>query len=226
MSENNNDAEEMQHEMELQLHEQYAVNNNANMGSVITLLVAMLASMTGYCYVYIHCIPDFSYEWGEFCDGNGFFYMDALLVTAIATIIVLLTMAYLCVSIGCRQRMEQFITFAIRNEYYEKEDNDRYKRIFPKNYTPFGKRGWDIVQSPYKELIGCIRVVMIAIVLSLLLRLPIVSIDMKTLLLSFLITTIIIAFVILCSNNRFSLLCNWNEKMKEREDYYESQKQK
>ncbi len=226
MSENNGtkmkDDEEMQQEMELQLHEQYAVNNNSNMGSVITLLVAMLASVSGYGYVYIHCITAFSSDWGNFCASQDTFYMDALLVTAIATIIVLLIMAYLCVSIGCRQRMEQFVTYAIRNEYYRKEE-DKYNRIFPKSYTPFDKRGWDIVQSPYIELIWCIRVIMIAIVLSLLLRLPIVNIDMKTLMLFFLIVTIIIAFIILFSKDRFSFLHMWNEKIKEREDYYKSQ---
>lgn len=34
---------EMQQEMELQLHEQYAINNNANLGSVVSLIITMLA---------------------------------------------------------------------------------------------------------------------------------------------------------------------------------------
>lgn len=36
-----NSRERMQQEMELHLHQQYAENNNANLGSVITLIVAL-----------------------------------------------------------------------------------------------------------------------------------------------------------------------------------------
>lgn len=46
--------EYMQSEMEKQLHEQYSINNNANTGSIVTLFVAMLASVGAYGYVYLH----------------------------------------------------------------------------------------------------------------------------------------------------------------------------
>ena len=38
-------------ELEKQLHEQYAVNNNSNSGTLISLLSTLLVAITGYGYV-------------------------------------------------------------------------------------------------------------------------------------------------------------------------------
>lgn len=48
------DNEEMQQELEKQLHEQYAINNNANLGSIIVLLTALIAVFGAYGYIYLH----------------------------------------------------------------------------------------------------------------------------------------------------------------------------
>ena len=44
----------MEQELEKQLHEQYAINNNANLSSVIALLVSLFAAIGAYGYVFIH----------------------------------------------------------------------------------------------------------------------------------------------------------------------------
>ena len=48
------DNEEMQQELEKQLHEQYAINNNANLGNIIVLLTALIAVFGAYGYIYLH----------------------------------------------------------------------------------------------------------------------------------------------------------------------------
>ena len=45
------EKQEMQKELELQLHEQYAINNNANVSSFIAMIGALIIAFTGYGYV-------------------------------------------------------------------------------------------------------------------------------------------------------------------------------
>lgn len=68
--------EYMQSEMEKQLHEQYAINNNANTGSIVTLFVAMLASVGAYGFVYLHTINAFSGESGIFISRKYVFFIS------------------------------------------------------------------------------------------------------------------------------------------------------
>ena len=43
-----------------QLHEQYAINNNAHLSSVISLMVAMLAVFYGFGYMFVYSSIYFS----------------------------------------------------------------------------------------------------------------------------------------------------------------------
>ena len=93
-------------ELEKQLHEQYAVNNNSNAGILISLISALLISFTGYGYVL------YQYRTGECFD---------FVIVNLAAIIVMAVMAILCcisINLGAGQRMEQFITIAIRKKHY------------------------------------------------------------------------------------------------------------
>ncbi len=142
--------EDMRRKMELQLHQQYAENNNANLGSTIALIVALLAVFYGYGYVYLHSTNCFYQSW-QMMSGCRF-TLNALLLTGVATMFVIGVLYYICFSQGIKQRMEQFITFAIRYKYYSKPSDaslyvsyksieDKmtydYNRIFPKGYHPF-----------------------------------------------------------------------------------------
>lgn len=154
----NHSRRAMRQEMELQLHEQYAQNNNANLGSIITLIVTLLAVFYGYGYVYLNSSLTFSDDFGQFLDKNDNYTLDALLFTAMAVYVVLGIIYYICYGQGLRQRMEQFVTFAIRTKYYRKlqraekprqasQDfpeslmDDSYGDIFPSGYHPFKKCG-------------------------------------------------------------------------------------
>jgi len=139
-------------ELEKQLHEQYAVNNNSNAGVLVSLIGALLIVVTGYGYVLYHFMEG----------GSGNVTMVHLM-----TIVAMAIMALLyCVSVnlGAGQRMEQFVTFAIRVKYYSlinkgyddcKDglfDKMCYEEIFPMGYHPFNKGFDDFVQGIYNLL--------------------------------------------------------------------------
>lgn len=104
----------MQKKLELQLHEQYSINNNSNLSSALILFVAMLAVVAAYGYVYLHSDCEMMWEWTPLMIDKDTYSAKALLLTATATILVLELIVYLCISFGCRQRREQFIIYAIR----------------------------------------------------------------------------------------------------------------
>lgn len=122
-------------ELEKQLHEQYAVNNNSNSGVLMSLLSTLLVAITGYGYVlYQYLIMECS-----------------IAIVSLTTIIAMAVMALLhciSVSLGAGQRMEQFITIAIRKKYY-KGNKATYEEIFPEGYHPFNKNLHSFVQGLY-----------------------------------------------------------------------------
>ena len=49
----------MELDIEKQLHEQYAVNNNAYLSSVISFLVGLFGAIGAYGYMLIYAFPDY-----------------------------------------------------------------------------------------------------------------------------------------------------------------------
>lgn len=225
----NEEKMKMQEQIEMQLHEQYAKNNNANVSSIVTLFVTMLASVGAYGYVFLHSenLADFENEIDLIMQYNsGKFSFVALLVVAIAAIVVLMMIAYICVSLGCRQRKEQFIIYAIRRKYYYGDMRDT--KIYPNRYDPFGKRGLKMVQSPYDYFIRCIMVAIFLIALSLLFRfMAFYPQLMLWLMLSGVLIAGVVSFFFLFSHSVQSMmLCKWKKEIMERENEYASIKPK
>ena len=123
--------------MELQLHEQYAINNNSNLNSIIVLIVALLSVFYGFGYVYIHSNIFFSSN--SLVKSNDMYCLDELILTTIATIVIIYIIRYICLYQGCHQRLEQFIIYSIRCKYYRTDPIYLSHRVFPKNYHPFKK---------------------------------------------------------------------------------------
>lgn len=121
-------------ELEKHLHEQYAINNNSNAGTLVSLIGSLLVVMTGYGYVL------YQYRICQ-CDDTAIVNLAAIIAMA-----VMMLLYCISVSLGANQRMEQFITFAIRAKHYKA---DRYKEIFPKGYLPFKKGYCKFVQGLY-----------------------------------------------------------------------------
>lgn len=122
-------------ELAKQLHEQYAINNNSNLSSVVTLFVALIAVFGGYGYIFIHSSLNFNFE-EMYNKCTESYTMDALVLAAMASFIVIAFMKHICLYQGYHQRFEQFITYSIRSNYHMIDDNFEYK-IFPDDYSPF-----------------------------------------------------------------------------------------
>lgn len=148
-----------------QLHEQYAINNNANLSNVIALIVAAVAIIAVYGYIYLKSTLEFSPDFNYLYYGNNdIFSFDAVFIVASVTIVILTILSYICICQGLAQRMEQFITYAIRyksglvkspaflknsicddpcdnmtesSKTQNINSGDDY--IFPNNYHPFNK---------------------------------------------------------------------------------------
>ena len=60
--------QEKQFELEKQLHEQYAINNNSNLGSIIAILTTLVSVIGVYGYIFVHSTLDFAKDWGSFID--------------------------------------------------------------------------------------------------------------------------------------------------------------
>lgn len=129
-------------ELERQLHEQYAINNNSNAGVLMSLIGSLLVVLTGYGYVlYQFHLPESKVSLGMVC------------LTAVATSLIMALLYCICVYLGAGQRLEQFITYAIRRKYYHcKNVFNLDSSIYPNGYHPFGKSKSNFVQGIYNEL--------------------------------------------------------------------------
>lgn len=158
----------------LQLHEQYAINNNSNMSTVVTLVITLMAVFASFGYVYVNTINDFSCN---FCllFENGHFYFDVLLLIYIVSTLVLSAMICICTYQGVSQRKEQFIIYAIRLHYSIQNTTVRKKNknntpIFPSKYNPFGKKGLEIVQGLYGEMIKIFIIVFLFLTIGVVMK--------------------------------------------------------
>lgn len=130
-----------------QLHEQFAINNNASLSSVLTLVTTMLAVLYAYGYIFLHTSVQ----------GNPLTLYDVqkseygllgLYIVSVATIAVLSIIFYLCVYQGVAQRCEQFIIYRLRFEVDIQPDG----KTLPIGYHPFGKTGMKILPGLYGEI--------------------------------------------------------------------------
>ena len=142
-------------ELEKQLHEQYAINNNSNLSSIIALMTALLIIFGVYGYVFIHTNIAFADNWGNLiaetkCD-KAIYYLDVLVLATISTYYVVIILYYIANYIGTNQRKEQFITYAIRRKYYL-YNNEDFNAVYPDGYHPFEKTILNFVQGLYGEI--------------------------------------------------------------------------
>lgn len=143
-------------DFESQLHEQYAINCNTNLSSIISLVTFALAIVGTYGYVFIYSSLEYS---STFCNnflesynGERIFTLDVLILITIASIAVLAFLQYICAEQGFKQRKEQFVIFALRWKSYRCNPMTLTPRIYPKGYHPFGKQDISIIQGLCGEM--------------------------------------------------------------------------
>ena len=155
----NTDKEKTLNEIESQLHEQYATNNNNNLGAVVSLMVGLFVVIGFYGNVFIGSSYFFEKA------GDCSYRLSDLCIAAACAYIALGIMAYICIYQGMHQRHEQFIVWAIRNKFYGDSYNN--PKIFSDDYVPFGKNGFRIIQGLYGEFVKIISLVTGCITISL-----------------------------------------------------------
>lgn len=148
-------------DIERQLHEQYAINNNSKLGTVVSLMVGLFVVIGFYGKVFME--SSYFFESTE----NDVYSLGDLCIAAICAYIALGIMAYICIYQGIYQRCEQFIVWSIRKKFYGNYNNPK---IFPNNYVPFGKKGIDIIQGLYGEFVYIISYVARIVLFSLLFK--------------------------------------------------------
>lgn len=146
-----------------QLHEQYAINNNANLSSVVALVVAMIGVVGVFGYVYVRSVLNFSDKFDiMYTQNSGLYTMDAVLLSFMASYIILTIIEHLCMYQGYNQRYEQFIINAIRDFYIDGNTRDA---IFPPSYHPFDKSNKNVSQGLFGEICNIIRPIKIALII-------------------------------------------------------------
>lgn len=206
-------------DLEKQLHEQYAINANHNLTTMITIAVAALSVIGVYGYVLIHTM--LSCECLFIVDNATEIYsINTLLLTSGAVLIVLTILFHISLHLGSYQRNEQFITFAIRCKYYAKID---YDDIFPKEYNPFYKSKCEFVQGLHNTslkiyLILYVLISVITIIVSIYADANGISNyksgcrSVKATAEDYLSSCIICMFILTIIITSFTMICNFNCK--------------
>ena len=166
--------EGMKQELELHLHEQYAINNNANLSSIMTFFVGMLAAIGAYGYVFLYSANYFG-ELLPNTNDNIKYSLTQLTYALVGAEFVINVLICICLYQGMAQRLEQFITYAIRDKYDFKtivnNTDDKKDGIVPENYHPFEKHGLKAIQGLYGEFVKILGATMIFLFLSYALKL-------------------------------------------------------
>ena len=206
-SESSDNSVSMVEELEKQLHEQYAINNNANLSSIIALMVGLFTAIGAYGHVFIHteansCVQTYT--------------ISQFMFTAFGCFVVLAIMLYICIYQGFAQRYEQFITYAIRYRYYtekskkakntKKESKNKLLfEIFPDTYHPFNKKGLKRIQGLYGEFVVIISALIFLLIFTTIYRYCVSSKSIQSFDLEYLfivIASVIIAYLIQMYDNR------------------------
>lgn len=146
--------EEMIKEFEKHLHEQYAANNNAGLSNLIALITSSIVIFGFYGYVFVYSTVKFTTDLNYlYCHCTKLYSLDVLVFITMACLFVINVLIYICFFQGLKQRKEQFVIFALRKKYYQRNPIELSPKIYPETYHPFQKSGLDIVQGLYGEMI-------------------------------------------------------------------------
>ena len=141
------EKQEMQKELELQLHEQYAINNNANVSSFIAMIGALIIAFTGYGYVL------YQYLMGECarCNHDKANAATMVHIATFAVLVVIFILYMVAIEVGAGQRSNQFVIHNIRKKAYD-NNKEELEKIYPEGYSPKGKNYFNFVQGIYNTL--------------------------------------------------------------------------
>jgi preprotein translocase subunit SecG len=119
--------EKPEEELENQLHQQYAENDNSRSGVFTSFIIGIVALFGFYGYVFVNTYK----RYWKF-DAQEFLLMSFI------TIGILFFLAILALNLGYSLRRDHFIVYNIRKERYGR-DKTEMRKIFGKLYKPSGK---------------------------------------------------------------------------------------
>lgn len=133
-------------ELEKQLHQQYAINNNASVGSFVSFLTTLLALFGWYGYVFVYSTNEFSKS-RKFIDGQKLMTLDVFLLLSLVVVGILCFLSLVSLQLGYSNRNNQIIIDNIRNEYFKENKH----KIFHKTYSPCRKNRWNFIQDYFNN---------------------------------------------------------------------------
>lgn len=141
---------EAQKEMLMHLHEQFAINHNENLGSLITLFVAMLGVLGAYGAILLDA--------GNF--GGHFDYEERVIITTIFADLVLTILIIINAYQGYHVRKDQFVIHRIRKFYGldRLQNNDGSSVV---DYTPHKKNILTYITGLYGIFAGILFSVLV-----------------------------------------------------------------
>ena len=81
----------------LQLHEQYAINNNANLSTIMTLVIALIGVIGYYGYIFINTTNKFKGNLFDlYISSQCQYHLEALILVYLASISILAIFFCLC----------------------------------------------------------------------------------------------------------------------------------
>ncbi len=128
-------------DIESQLHEQFAVNNNDHASTLVSIIAATVAVVGAYGYVFVHSTVCCQKLWGKLVSDNQQYTLSTLLLTGAVAIFILAILAAIALTLGAGARRDQFIVHAIRCKAYGVSAKLSVGKggIFPEKYHPFDK---------------------------------------------------------------------------------------
>lgn len=182
-----------QFELEKQLHEQYAINNNAHIGSFITFLIALLSLFGSFGYVYVHSSTDST--------KCGIITLDVFFLFSIVVAGMLFFLSLISLQLGYSNRSNQIVINRIRDKYFK----ENKKEIFGigKSYSPLEKNCWDFIQGFFNSFYWLFFVGQIFVLILTIFKHKIISSDLNCSWTFFLCFIYLVQFGLIVSTLRY-----------------------
>lgn len=142
-----------------QLHEQYAINDNAKNQNFITFLVAIFALLGAYGYVYVHTNVCNCSKLVISCSSSDelVFAPQILIIMTALVSLIMLFLSCLVIILGYSTRRDHIMIYRIRNYAIEGQLN---KYLFKNNlFNPLGKTTCDFLPDYYKLFFWTFQVI-------------------------------------------------------------------
>ncbi|MCH5217401.1 MAG: hypothetical protein J1F07_02425 [Muribaculaceae bacterium] len=189
------------------LHHGFSEDYNSILGSIIALIIGVLAIIGGYGYVYINSSTEIETSVSLFKE-NDLYTVNSLAFATFGVCISLWGILRILIYQGFAGRLQQFIPYEIRRRagIDPRTNNDT---ILPGAYHPLGKKGFEIIHGLYGQIILIISILLITVYIATFYRVTDGFCKIATTHCRLVVTLAVSLFIVI-----IDLLCFWNRKEK------------